>query len=74
MATSCRALMKEKLAAGESIVVDRYSFSGVAFSSAKAPFLFPAPDPQRTVHTTEALRSGVVAGRVWTPNGVGNPK
>ena len=30
-----RPLIKEKLAQGISLVVDRYAFSGVAFTSAK---------------------------------------
>lgn len=31
----CSADMKQQLAAGQTLVVDRYSFSGVAFSGAK---------------------------------------
>lgn len=31
----CRSLMESKLKAGTTIIVDRYSYSGVAFSSAK---------------------------------------
>ena len=31
----CRSLMESKLKSGTTIIVDRYSYSGVAFSSAK---------------------------------------
>ena len=31
----CRPLIKEKLSQGVTLVVDRYAFSGVAFTSAK---------------------------------------
>lgn len=31
----CRSLMENKLKTGTTLIVDRYSYSGVAFSSAK---------------------------------------
>jgi dTMP kinase len=32
---TCRSLMESKLLGGTTLVVDRYSYSGVAFSAAK---------------------------------------
>ncbi|XP_036865437.1 thymidylate kinase isoform X1 [Manis javanica] len=37
-AIACRPLIKEKLSQGVTLVVDRYAFSGVAFTSAKENF------------------------------------
>ena len=34
-----RSTMQQKMAAGTTLVIDRYAFSGVAFSSAKVNLL-----------------------------------
>jgi len=35
LACSCRQTLLDKLAAGITLVVDRYAYSGIAYSSAK---------------------------------------
>ena len=61
------AIMKEKLSAGTSIVVDRYSFSGVAYSTAKATAPTRAPDLPSLCLTNSCTSQGMDTKWCWEP-------